>query len=76
MASFFLSFLAVDFRLHFSSFSWKNSQIYLSTVIDDFNHVPGGVNVLYLDGHVSFVKYKVMAPASEGMASFQTGLQF
>jgi prepilin-type processing-associated H-X9-DG protein len=22
-----------------------------------FNHVPGGSNVLYLDGHVTFVKY-------------------
>lgn len=23
----------------------------------DFNHVPGGSNILYLDGHVAFVKY-------------------
>ncbi len=23
-----------------------------------FNHVPGGSNVLYLDGHVEFVKYE------------------
>ena len=23
----------------------------------DFNHIPGGSNVLYMDGHVSFVKY-------------------
>ncbi|HEO69876.1 MAG TPA: prepilin-type N-terminal cleavage/methylation domain-containing protein [Candidatus Hydrogenedentes bacterium] len=23
----------------------------------DFNHVPGGANVLYMDGHVAFVKY-------------------
>jgi prepilin-type processing-associated H-X9-DG protein len=22
-----------------------------------FNHVPGGGNVLYMDGHVGFVKY-------------------
>lgn len=22
-----------------------------------FNHVPGGGNVLYMDGHVSFVRY-------------------
>ena len=22
-----------------------------------FNHVPGGANVLYMDGHVSFMKY-------------------
>ncbi|MBX7259320.1 MAG: DUF1559 domain-containing protein [Candidatus Hydrogenedentes bacterium] len=25
--------------------------------VDDYNHVPGGINKLYLDGHVSFVKY-------------------
>lgn len=23
----------------------------------DFNHIPGGCNVLYLDGHVAFIKY-------------------
>ena len=22
-----------------------------------FNHIPGGCNVLYMDGHVDFVKY-------------------
>ena len=27
----------------------------------DFNHIPGGANVLYLDGHVTFLKY----PANE-----------
>ncbi len=25
--------------------------------VDFFNHVPGGCNVLYMDGHVEFVKY-------------------
>ena len=25
----------------------------------DFNHIPGGSNVLYMDGHVAFVKYEV-----------------
>jgi len=25
--------------------------------VDYFNHVPGGCNVLYMDGHVEFVKY-------------------
>ncbi|MFA6241571.1 MAG: DUF1559 domain-containing protein [Candidatus Hydrogenedentales bacterium] len=28
-----------------------------STEVKSFNHVPGGSNVLYMDGHVSFVKY-------------------
>ncbi len=30
---------------------------HLSTNTNDFNHLPGGANVLYMDGHVSFVKY-------------------
>ncbi len=24
---------------------------------EDFNHVPGGSNVLFLDGHVDFLKF-------------------
>lgn len=34
----------------------------------DFNHVPGGANVLYMDGHVEFVNYPEQFPASEGFA--------
>lgn len=30
---------------------------HISTNAQDFAHVPGGGNVLYLDGHVSFLKY-------------------
>jgi prepilin-type N-terminal cleavage/methylation domain-containing protein/prepilin-type processing-associated H-X9-DG protein len=30
-----------------------------------FNHVPGGANVLYLDGHVSFLRYPGAAPVGE-----------
>jgi len=29
-----------------------------------FNHIPGGSNVLYMDGHVEYVKYKQKAPVS------------
>jgi prepilin-type processing-associated H-X9-DG protein len=29
----------------------------ISTEADHFNHVPGGANVLYLDGHVEFVQW-------------------
>jgi len=29
----------------------------VATNTDHFNHVPGGCNVLYLDGHVDFVRY-------------------
>ena len=33
-----------------------------------FNHAPGGANVLYMDGHVRFVRYPTEFPASEGFA--------
>ncbi|MCK5861872.1 MAG: DUF1559 domain-containing protein [Candidatus Hydrogenedentes bacterium] len=29
----------------------------ISTLPSSFNHVPGGANVLFMDGHVSFMKY-------------------
>ncbi len=42
-----------------------------------FNHVPGGVNALYMDGHVEFIKYPGVWPASPLyaalMGSFGTG---
>ena len=28
-----------------------------------FNHIPGGCNVLYMDGHVDFIKYSIDGPA-------------
>jgi len=34
------------------------------------NHLPGGSNVLYLDGHVSFVKYPGNWPVTKTMAYF------
>ena len=34
-----------------------------------FNHVPGGGNVLYMDGHVEFLKYPGEFPFSELMAT-------
>jgi len=34
-----------------------------------FNHVPGGCNVLYMDGHVEFVKYPTKYPASRTWAA-------
>ncbi len=33
-----------------------------------FNHVPGGANVLYMDGHVEFMRYPTKFPASKGYA--------
>ena len=35
-----------------------------------FNHVPGGSNVLYMDGHVSFVPYPQEFPCGMHWASF------
>ena len=29
----------------------------ISTVVEDFSHVPGGSNVLYMDGHVEFSRF-------------------
>jgi prepilin-type processing-associated H-X9-DG protein len=39
------------------------------------NHVPGGANVLYMDGHVEFLKYPSEYPLSKTfMAVFTLGL--
>jgi prepilin-type N-terminal cleavage/methylation domain-containing protein/prepilin-type processing-associated H-X9-DG protein len=39
-----------------------------STAADNFNHVPGGGNVLYMDGHVQFVRYPGESPISRAFA--------
>ena len=49
------------------------SQIYvmndaLSIEVDNYNHIPGGCNVLYMDGHVEFLKYPGEQPVSKNMA--------
>jgi prepilin-type processing-associated H-X9-DG protein len=40
--------------------------------VDKFNHIPGGCNVLYMDGHVDFLRYDRQgdAPVNEAMAVF------
>lgn len=40
----------------------------LATNVEYYNHLPGGSNVLYLDGHVEFVKYRDDQPVTEGAA--------
>jgi len=35
--------------------NWINQDLF-------FNHVPGGANVLYMDGHVGFQKYPQIDP--------------
>lgn len=46
----------------------------ISTRVQNYNHVPGGANVLYLDGHVEFLKYPGVAPVGALMASMFGGL--
>ncbi len=36
----------------------------VETRVEQFNHVPGGANVLYMDGHVSFQRFPGASPAS------------
>ncbi len=53
----------------------------LSTVVADYNHIPGGANVLFLDGHVDFLTYARDGepPANEPVAvvvSLLAGLTF
>jgi prepilin-type processing-associated H-X9-DG protein len=38
---------------------------------DEFNHVPGGCNQLYLDGHVEFIRYPDKWPVNRTMAWLQ-----
>ena len=36
--------------------------------IQSFNHIPGGGNVLYMDGHVEFLKYPSESPLTRNIA--------
>lgn len=46
----------------------------LSTNAAAFNHVPGGSNVLYMDGHVDFLRYPTKEPVTEAVAILAGGL--
>ncbi len=41
---------------------------WIATTASAFNHVPGGANILYLDGHVEFQKYPGPAPLNSEFA--------
>ncbi len=65
-------FLITDINNAASS-SKAQSDIFLmmdvvSAKASDFNHVPGGSNVLYMDGHVEFLKYPGKAPVNHSVA--------
>ncbi len=40
----------------------------VSEIASNFNHVPGGANVLYMDGHVDFIKFPGELPVSQPWA--------
>jgi len=40
----------------------------LATYIEYFNHPPGGCNVLFMDGHVQFIRYPGEQPVSKALA--------
>ena len=42
----------------------------VSKVVARFNHIPGGSNVLYLDGHVEFVRYPGKPPVDKLSAEY------
>ncbi len=42
----------------------------VSTTAANFNHIPAGSNVLYLDGHVAFIRYQERFPVNEAFAKF------
>ncbi len=48
--------------------AWDNTGADISKGVQ-FNHVPGGGNVLYMDGHANFVKYPGKFPISENYAT-------
>ncbi|MEK7793212.1 MAG: DUF1559 domain-containing protein [Candidatus Hydrogenedentota bacterium] len=41
-----------------------------------YNHVPGGCNVLYMDGHIEFVKYGDKFPATPSNAKLNSLFEF
>jgi len=40
---------------------------------EKFNHVPGGANVLYMDGHVGFIKYPTKHPVTPMTTAVMSG---
>jgi len=46
----------------------------LSITVDEFNHIPGGSNVLFMDGHVEFIRYPSDWPVTT-MVAWLTGLE-
>lgn len=45
----------------------------ISTDVGEFNHVPGGANVLFMDGHVEFQRYPSENPVNKRTAGYFGG---
>ena len=48
----------------------------IGLIAEQFNHVPGGSNVLCMDGHVEFVKYPGPPPVSKKLAAVMRMFDF
>lgn len=47
----------------------------INTRAENFNHAPGGSNVLFMDGHVEFIRYPSdQFPVTPEFADFSSGL--
>ena len=60
-----------------SAESQSNIAVFFDTVsawIGDYSHVPGGANVMYMDGHVEFHKYPSQFPVSVAWAKISSGV--
>ncbi len=47
-------------------------QLGASGTISLFNHIPGGCNILYLDGHVEFTRYPTKQPVNQPVANIMS----
>ena len=58
-------FFITDINSHTGEASTKLPVMYdlVSVTVEPFNHAPAGANVLFLDGHVEFLKYPGPFPA-------------
>ncbi|MBM3290696.1 MAG: DUF1559 domain-containing protein [Candidatus Hydrogenedentes bacterium] len=66
-------FLVTDINAPAAS-AWAQSSIWImhdaiSPIVQNFNHPPGGANVLFMDGHVEFLKYPAQEPVNRVWAA-------
>ncbi len=49
--------------------TWSGTNSFFGmSIVESFNHVPGGSNVLWMDGHVTFIRYGTDFPVANGPA--------